>query len=314
LEGFFGYRGLSDAWKFVQNGHEISFLIEVTLFLIGFWILFVDTNNEEPFLQYSSINQPSTATMRILYTLVVVPFSHVSAFTLQYVYLIVYHFANSSACSHPGIPFSQGTLAVDASSLLLEGRRRRWRVLRRKRRRLHGKGVQVSPVGEYLYIWVHLCWRLSICNSAAPYVHCSSYEQLEEIVALAAQPMPERPDGIVCVCRFTSAASDDCRATEAEYERLARKNPATIFLRCFAEYQDAALLHGKAQVITWPTFDLFYRGSRVARVEGPSYTEVEDLLKRYQFQNTNLDLFSEAGVEAWGDRKVKDPTKTPRTT
>lgn len=55
-------------------------------------------------------------------------------------------------------------------------------------------------------------------------------------------------------------------------------------------------------------------GNRVARVEGPSYTEVEELLERYQFQNTNLDLFSEAGVAPWGDGKVKDPTKTPRTT
>jgi hypothetical protein len=89
----------------------------------------------------------------------------------------------------------------------------------------------------------------------------SSYDQLEEIVKLAAQPMPERPDGIVCVCRYTSAASGDCRATEAEYERLARKNPATIFLRCFAEYQDAALLHGQAKVTIFPTFDLFYRGT-----------------------------------------------------
>jgi hypothetical protein len=88
----------------------------------------------------------------------------------------------------------------------------------------------------------------------------SSYDQLEEIVKLAAQPMPERPDGIVCVCRYTSAQSDECKATEAEYERLARKNPATIFLRCFAEYADAALLQGQAKVTTLPTFDMFYGG------------------------------------------------------
>lgn len=57
-----------------------------------------------------------------------------------------------------------------------------------------------------------------------------------------------------------------------------------------------------------------HTGNRVARVEGPSYTEVEELLENYQFQNSNLDLFSEAGVEPWGDRKVKDATRTPRTT
>lgn len=55
-------------------------------------------------------------------------------------------------------------------------------------------------------------------------------------------------------------------------------------------------------------------GNRVARVEGANHAEVEELLERYQFQNSNLDLFSEAAVEPWGDRKVKDPNRTPRTT
>lgn len=64
----------------------------------------------------------------------------------------------------------------------------------------------------------------------------------------------------MAVAKFTSAASEDCRATEAEYERLARKNPATIFLRCFAEYDEADLLFGQASVTVMPTFDLFYGG------------------------------------------------------
>jgi hypothetical protein len=55
-------------------------------------------------------------------------------------------------------------------------------------------------------------------------------------------------------------------------------------------------------------------GNRVARVEGTSYTEVEELLVNYQFQNTKLDLFSEAGEAPWGDGKIRDPMKTPRTT
>lgn len=55
-------------------------------------------------------------------------------------------------------------------------------------------------------------------------------------------------------------------------------------------------------------------GNRVARVEGPNHVEVEELLERYQFQNSRLDLFSEHAVEPWGDRKVKDPSRTPRTT
>lgn len=91
----------------------------------------------------------------------------------------------------------------------------------------------------------------------------NSYEQLDEIVALAAQPLPERVDGIVTVAKYTSAASEDCRATEAEYERMARKSPATLFLRCFAEYENAKILLGQADVQILPTFDLFYRGTHL---------------------------------------------------
>jgi thiol-disulfide isomerase/thioredoxin len=145
------------------------------------------------------------------------------------------------------------------------------------------------------------------------------YEDLQEIVQLAKQSMPERPDGILTVVKFTSASDPNCRATEAEYERLARANPATIFLRCFQEYDNASLLMGQANVQTWPTYDLFYGGNRVARLEGGSLPELEELLDYYQFQNSELDLFSEQADNkkrlAWQDGKVrKDPTKTPRTT
>lgn len=85
-------------------------------------------------------------------------------------------------------------------------------------------------------------------------------EQLEEIVKIASQALPERPDGIVTVAKFTSASSTDCKATEAEYERLARENLATLFLRCFAEYENGDILLGQASVIVLPTFDLFYGG------------------------------------------------------
>jgi len=144
---------------------------------------------------------------------------------------------------------------------------------------------------------------------------CSTYEQLEEVVQLSSQPLPERPDGIVSVVKFTSASNPDARATEAEYERLARQNPATVFLRCFAEYENADMLLGKAQVSVFPTFDIFYGGNRVGRVEGSSYTEVEELLEMYQFQNSKLDLFSEDTDQSWGDgRAAGNPGATPRTT
>jgi hypothetical protein len=49
-------------------------------------------------------------------------------------------------------------------------------------------------------------------------------------------------------------------------------------------------------------------------VEGSNLSEVEELLERYQFQNSKLDLFSETSIQPWGDGKVKDPNRTPRTT
>ncbi|KAL3936323.1 MAG: hypothetical protein SGBAC_008338 [Bacillariaceae sp.] len=146
----------------------------------------------------------------------------------------------------------------------------------------------------------------------------SQYEELEEIVQLASQPIPERPDGIVCVVKYTSSSRPECITTEADYERLARGNPATIFLRCFQEYESADLLFGKADVQNFPTFDVFYGGNRVARVEGSSISEIQDVLSMYQLQNSKLDLFSEESSEKretqWGDGSAKDTSKTPRTT
>lgn len=142
----------------------------------------------------------------------------------------------------------------------------------------------------------------------------STYDQLADIVKMSSLPLPERPDGIVTVVKYTSAStSEGSRATEAEYERLARKNPSTLFLRCFVEYEDAEILFGQAGVVIRPTFDVFYRGNRVARVEGPNQVEVEQLLERYQFQNSKLDLFSEESAAPWGTAKI-DYSKTPRTT
>eukprot|EP00568_Trieres_chinensis_P002214 CAMPEP_0183290810 /NCGR_PEP_ID=MMETSP0160_2-20130417/401_1 /TAXON_ID=2839 ORGANISM="Odontella Sinensis, Strain Grunow 1884" /NCGR_SAMPLE_ID=MMETSP0160_2 /ASSEMBLY_ACC=CAM_ASM_000250 /LENGTH=252 /DNA_ID=CAMNT_0025451479 /DNA_START=71 /DNA_END=829 /DNA_ORIENTATION=+ len=145
-----------------------------------------------------------------------------------------------------------------------------------------------------------------------------AYEDLEEIVKLTARPLPERPDGIVCVCKFTSAERPDCVRNEAEYERMARDSPATCFLRCFEEYEGADGLFAQAQVTSLPTFDLFYGGRRVARLEGNDHPGLEELLDRYQFQNTELDLFSEDADNkrrlAWGDGKLPDYNKTPRTT
>lgn len=136
----------------------------------------------------------------------------------------------------------------------------------------------------------------------------ATMEQLEEVVKLASQPLPERPDGIVTVVKFTSEIREECRATEAEYERVSRKHPDTLFLRCFEEFQDANVLMSQADVTVLPTFDIFYGGNRVGRVEGPKYPDVEDLIKRYGFINSKLDLFSEEADNKrklrWGDGKA----------
>lgn len=141
---------------------------------------------------------------------------------------------------------------------------------------------------------------------------------IAEIVQLASQAIPERPDGIVCVVKYTSSGRPDCTNTEAEYERLANQNPATIFLRCFQEYENAQLLFGQANIQNFPTFDVFYGGNRVARVEGSSISELEDVLSMYQLMNSDLDLFSEEASQKratqWGDGSAPDTSKTPRTT
>jgi hypothetical protein len=99
---------------------------------------------------------------------------------------------------------------------------------------------------------------------------------------------------------------------------LFSSNPATIFLRCFEEYENANLVVGQAQVQTWPTYDFFYQGNRVARLESSSILELEELLQMYQFQNSDLDLFSEEADNqrrlSWGNGSLQDATKTPRTT
>ena len=67
--------------------------------------------------------------------------------------------------------------------------------------------------------------------------------------------------------------------------------------------------------VAWlPHTQINTKGNRVARVESSNHAELEELLERYQFQNSKLDLFSETSENAWGDRSAKDMTATPRTT
>ncbi len=155
----------------------------------------------------------------------------------------------------------------------------------------------------------------------------SIYDQLEDIVNLASKPLPDRPEGIVVIAKYTSSTNPDCRATEASYERLARDNPATLFLRCFQEVEEAQSLFARAAVEVVPTYDVFYQGNRVARVDGQRLSDLENVINQYQFLNSELDLFSEESTvrsplgtlqpSPWGNGSGSDSadyTKTPRTT
>lgn len=138
---------------------------------------------------------------------------------------------------------------------------------------------------------------------------------LENIVSLAKQPVPERPDGIVTMVKFSSVV--ECRESEPEYEQLARKNPATIFLRSFKEFETADELLGQADVSAFPTYDVFYGGNRVARLVGnQSQIDLQDVLDQYQMMNSKLDLFSESADNErrmdWANGKYT--AATPRTT
>ena len=49
-------------------------------------------------------------------------------------------------------------------------------------------------------------------------------------------------------------------------------------------------------------------------MEGSNHAELEELVARYTFQNSNLDLFSEDSKKPWGEGKARNPMATPRTT
>lgn len=79
-----------------------------------------------------------------------------------------------------------------------------------------------------------------------------------------------------------------------------------IFCSHLLDYRVSLLHHSLLQCAA---------GNRVARFEGPNHVEVEELLQRYQMQNSKLDLFSEVSPQPWGEGRAKaDFSKTPRTT
>ncbi len=75
----------------------------------------------------------------------------------------------------------------------------------------------------------------------------------------------------------------------------------------------------------WINTTMIILGNRVARIDGPRYSELEALLNQYQFLNSDLDLFSESAQNSnnftphpspWGNGAASssDFARTPRTT
>ena len=54
------------------------------------------------------------------------------------------------------------------------------------------------------------------------------------------------------------------------------------------------------QVVTLPSFEVFYRGSRVAQVSGPQLDQVELKVKQFGYAVSKTDLFSDDGEYGGG--------------
>ena len=141
----------------------------------------------------------------------------------------------------------------------------------------------------------------------------SSASDLLDILTLSSQPLPNRPDGVVVVVKYTSLTLSN---TECDYLNLSRDHPDTIFLRCFKEYEGSQSAFSDALVSSTPTYDIYDSGRRVGRVVGEQLDEVDGWIRRFGYVVSKTDLFSE-------DADVKEQLKwknkkggggTPRTT
>ncbi|GMI44573.1 hypothetical protein TrCOL_g2362 [Triparma columacea] len=142
----------------------------------------------------------------------------------------------------------------------------------------------------------------------------TSASDLHDILTLSSQPLPNRPDGVVVVVKYTSLTLSN---TECDYLNLSRAHPDTIFLRCFKEYSGSQSAFSDALVSSTPTYDIYDSGRRVGRVIGEQLDEVDGWIRRFGYVVSKTDLFSE-------DADVKEQLKlksgkgggggTPRTT
>mmetsp|Transcript_10679 Transcript_10679/g.21972 ORF Transcript_10679/g.21972 Transcript_10679/m.21972 type:complete len:244 (+) Transcript_10679:79-810(+) len=141
----------------------------------------------------------------------------------------------------------------------------------------------------------------------------STVDELQSILSLSSQPMPNRPDGVVVVVKYTSISLNN---QEGGYISMSRDHPDTLFLRIFKEYDNSDATFAYSSVSSTPTYDIYSSGRKVGRVVGENLDEVEGWVTRYGYVVSKTDLFSE-GVDARETLKWKPgqgDRNTPRTT
>jgi len=133
------------------------------------------------------------------------------------------------------------------------------------------------------------------------------------IASLASRPLPNRPDGTLVCVLYSSAEDLSLQAINSDFDRLAEAFPDCIFLRCFKEYEGSMLTFATRQVASLPTFEFFYKGTRVAWTTGPNMNEVKEKIRQFGFVVSKTDLFSDS-ASSWtsslkGVKGPEDSTK-----
>ncbi|EKX55415.1 hypothetical protein GUITHDRAFT_99193 [Guillardia theta CCMP2712] len=126
------------------------------------------------------------------------------------------------------------------------------------------------------------------------------------IASLASRPLPNRPDGTIVCVLYSSVEDMSLQAINMDFERLAEVFPDCIFLRCYKEYEGSSITFATRQVVSFPTFEYFYKGTQVARTTGPNLNEVKEKIRQFGFIVSKTDLFSDS-ASSWSKQGIKEP-------
>ena len=173
--------------------------------------------------------------------------------------------------------------------------------------------------------------RSSLDSETSPVRPFADHDELMSLVELAANPLPGAGEGVILVAKYSNSREEGRIVSEYDkwgdaevvideaYQQLAVENPSTIFLQCDVAFQGGKLAMAKAEVNVLPTFDIFCKGNKVGRVQGPEYNEIVGWLTRYGMTSLSGETNQEAPnfvnnrVNPWGQRNENN-NKTPRTT